>query len=474
MAKILWILNKYITGEQTQRYFPKFLFYSQNEFKKKGHELHFVFFSDLLASNNLLKNKIIYDANEYSNLSDKDIEKEANRIEREYEFTFKQSYFADIIQTYKGRNQREIVIPKREYQKLGFLVPKFLYLEKVIKLYKIDVIFSDVSPEVEMEFGRVIGNKLHKLVLKTNEGSAMGRSVMLQLFGFGKDRLVETKMYQFTKEDAESFCNDFISNRRLPYTYPNRNLREESIKVRILNRIYKKDYLYLINWIYNHAIYNLKKSYFFLERNILKPSLYDNFNPETPYLFIGFHLNQESTMALRAQPYTNQTVLVEMISRVLPYNYTLYVRAHPHWPDTYPYSYLSKMKKYPNVKIISDQIPAHDIVKNAKAILTYNATTGIEALIYKKPVLSFASSIYKEHPAVHYCSDLFELGKKLARVVNAKVNQEDTLNYLSKMNSVSIGFRLGSDCFSSDSDSSNKARVFAEFMDKSIHWCKHH
>jgi len=471
MTKILWILNKYIGNEKEHEFFTNFLSETQIELQKKGYELNFIFFSDLLSSDKSLTNKFVYDELNFSHLSAEELEIEANRIERVYEFTLKQAYFSDIIQTFKPRNYRKITIPKNEFKDLDFLIPRFLFLEHIIKSKNIDVIFSDVSPEAEMEFGRVIGNKLNKIVLKTTEGSALGKTVIQRALKFGKYQLVEPQMNLFTEDEAKKFCNEFIENRQLPYKWPERNSYIKSIKNRVANRIKKKEYLYFLKWLLDGIRNKLLQFSYLLERKLLKPLLYDSFDPSVPYLFIGFHLNQESTMALRAQPYTNQTVLVEMISRLLPHNHTLYVRAHPHWPDTYSYSYLSKMKKFPGVKIISDKISVHDIIKDSKGILTYTATTGIEALIYNKPVLSFASNIYIQHPAVNYCEDLYKLGEKLTKVINTKVRKKDTISFIAKMNTVSIDFLLGADCFSSILDTEVKATTFSDFLHKSIMWC---
>ena len=471
MSKILWILNKYIGVDKSEEFYPPFLLRSQKELKKIGHELNFVLFSDLLANNELIKSKFIFKSENYLNLTENEIEIEAKRIEKDYNFTFKQAYFSDIVQTFKEQNHRKITVPEKYFNNLSFLVPRFLFLEELIISVDFDVIFSDTSPEVEMEFGRIIGNKFNKIVLKSGEGTALGKTILFRCFDFGKYSLVESNQNKFSDKEAESFCNDFIENERLPYIRKEKNIYSKSFKSRIINRLNKKDYLYLFKWPIIEIWRKLISMYYFIERTIFKPMLYDKFDPNIPYLFTGFHLNQESTMVLRSQPYTNQTVLVEMLSRTLPYNHVLYVRAHPHWPNRYSYKYLATIKKFPNVRLISDKISIHKIIKNSKGIITYNATTGIEALIYGKPVLSFASNIYISHHAVDYCKDLYKLGSKLTNLVNTKVNKSDTISFISKINRASIDFGLGSSLFLSKLDSRKKAFVFAIFLNKSIEQC---
>lgn len=478
MANILWIVNKYTIGKKDEKFYPVFLKYIQEELNKKGHQLSFVFFSKSFIDSVLSQNNFMYDEDRYTNLKYNDLQIEAARIEKEYNFTFKQAYFPDIIQTSKFQNGRKISMPEEEFNNLNHLIGRFLFLENLILTQKFDVIFSDVSPEAEMEFGRAIGNKHNIMVLKSSEGNALGRSVFSQYFEFGKDRLVEAATnLDFTYNDAEKFCEDFIKNKRPPYIYSPKYSEKQSLKIKLLNKLKNKGVRSFSSWIILYPFLFLKKQlfniYLWIEGNFIKPLIQDKYDPKVPYVFIGFHLNIESTMALRSMPYMNQTVLVEMISRVLPYGHFLYIRGHPHWPKTFPVSYLLKAKKFPNVRLISDKISIHEIIQNSSGILTYNATTGIESLIYGKPVLSFAPNIYyKQHPGVDFCSNLFDLGAKLSVLVNKEVKKEDTYKYIHKIMQLSHNIELGSYNILSDMDAKDKAERFTTHFLAAINWCR--
>ena len=470
MKKMLWIMNKYVIGERDQVYYPYFLKNLQDELKAKEFELHFVFFSDLMKDFILGDNNHFYNIDDFNGMTKNEIEKEAYRIEKEYAFTFKQAWFPDILQTSIKQNGRKISVPEKELNELKPLVEKFLYLEELIQSEKIDIIFSDVSPEVEMEFGRVIGLKNNIPVLKSYEGSFLGRLVLLKHKKFGKDQLIEAIINpDYSIEEAESFLNDYTENEGQPsyVGVPKLNhkislLEKASVKL-------KNNGFGLIFYPFRVLYRVLYISYLWFESAVLKKILYDKFEPRKPYLFFGFHLNQESTMGLRSMPYVNQTVLIEMISRVLPYGHSLYVREHPHWPKTFPYSYLKKCKAFPNVKLLSPKHSIHDILKNSRGILVYNANTGIEALMHGKPVLSFASTIYfKHHPAVLYCDDLFQLGEKLIQLLKTSVKKEDTIVYLQKMHQVSVDYLLNSYYFNSEEDAKKKAISFADMLNTAI------
>ena len=470
MKKALWIMNKYVSGEEGQAYYPYFLMHLQDKLKEKGIELHFVFFSGSMKGSALGMNNHFYDSAVFNGMSEDEIQDEALRIEQDYAFTFKQAWFPDILQTFGDVSMRKINVPEDDLNNLEPLVAKFLYLENLVESEKIDVIFSDVSPEAEMEFGRVIGFKYNIPVLKAYEGSFLGRSVLMKQTEFGEDHLIEAGINQdYTLDEAGKFLDDYTKNEGHPSCIDAKTLKlNRTIFERFAAKLkIEKHRIILLPFkLIYQAFIDL---YLWFESAVLKQSLYDRFDPGKPYLFFGFHLNQESTMGLRSMPYVNQTALIEMLSRVLPYGYTLYVREHPHWPKTYPYSYLKKCKAYPNVRLLSPNISIHDILRGSRGVIVYNSNTGIEALMHGKPVLSFASNLYyKLHPSVIHCSNLYGLGKKLSQLINIRVDRDDTLKYLQKMRRVSTDIFMGAEMFLSEDDAKEKANQYSQLLIKGI------
>jgi len=464
-------MNKYVCGGKKNKYYPHFLRYLQNELHCKNYDLHFIYFSNLMKKNVSGENNHFYNSRVYDNLKENEVFFEATRIEKEYGFTFKQAWFPDILQVSKKQNGRKISVPEIELNNLKSLVKKFLFLETLVKNKDVDIIFSDVSPEAEMEFGRVLGYKYNIPVIKAYEGSFLGRTILLKQNKFGKDQLIEFNTgSNYTLGDAKHFIEDFIENKRPPYSRRVKYNYTETLSEKIRNKIKNENNVvkYFLKYLWKR-IFN---AYLEIETKIFKNLIYDRYDPNKPYLFFGFHLNQESTMVLRSMPYVNQAVLIEMLSRVLPYGYTLYIREHPHWPKTFPIKYLYKCKSFPNVKLLSPKISIHDILANSDGVLVYNSNTGIEALMHGKPVLSFASNIYyTHHPSVLHCLDLYELGEKLSVLINMEVKEKDTINYIKKMMCVSIDLSLGSHFFISKDDSKDKTTIFANYLAKAVDTC---
>lgn len=458
---ILWITNKYVDGSSLSRYYPDFLKCVEENIATLGHQVHFVFFSDAMSEKVKTKNNFNYIPRQ---IGTGNIRKTANQIENDYQFTFKQAYFPDLIQVSKSQDYRQIHLPETEFSDLKHLVPKFLYLNKIITQKKIDAVFCDQSSEVEMEFGRAICWKRKKIFLRQSD-SFLGRCVFYQQFAFGKERVALPVLdRKTTRLWAKNFADDFVKNNRQPYS-----------PMSYLPADIKEYYLPRLLHFYRYPQYiklALLKPYLFFEEKILKALIEDKFDPNKPYLFFGLHLPTESTVTLRSLPYMTQFSLIESISRVLPFGYYLYVREHPGFRQHFPFSYLKKIGNLPCVRLISSDIPIAKILKHSRGVLTYNATTGIEALMYGKPVLSFAPNVYhKLHPAAHYCSDLYELGAKLTELVNTSVERQDTYEYIYKMFRSTSKISICAGTFLSESDSANKAPVFVKELLASIDYC---
>ena len=461
MKKVLFILNKYCGLEETESFYPEFLINFQKQSYKYKIDISYAFFSKNLININV-ENKCIYDEERFNNLSKEDLKIQANRIEKEYRFTFKQSLYPDILQTFNGQDGKQLSPPKALFNDLSYMVPRFLFLEKIIKNNNYDVIFSDTSPEYEMEFGRLIGNKLNKIILKEMLGSALGNSIICRCNNFGEFKWIEAKGdKKFDLENTRLFIEDFKNLKKPPY----KKYFTSSPKINFLKKFKNKTLgdLFILPFIlFKKLINNLKN---FINEILKKIFLYNKLSLKEDFLFFGFHLLTESSVTYRSLPYSNQIMIIEMISRVLPYNHYLYVREHPHWSDKYTFKFLKGLKSLPNVKIISPEISIHDILSQSKGVISLTSTTGIEALMYGKPVLSFCSNIYAGyHSSVIKCENLFNLGNRLTELINTKVNHEETISYIDRVRNNSVSVALGSYNFYSLDDSQKKSIIFVEYF----------
>ena len=94
--------------------------------------------------------------------------------------------------------------------------------------------------------------------------------------------------------------------------------------------------------------------------------------------------------------------------------------------------------------------------------------------MHGKPVLSFSPNVYYPlHPAADYCSDLYKLSAKLARLVNINVDREDTINYIQKMFQITNDVPMEAETFFSKKDAIEKAEKLSRHLKVAFDMCLH-
>ena len=91
-------------------------------------------------------------------------------------------------------------------------------------------------------------------------------------------------------------------------------------------------------------------------------------------------------------PYgSNQLETARQIAMSLPGDYCLVAKEHPAMADKRPPSYIEKLAKTPNVKLIDYRVPSEQILKKADMLICGGGTVIFEAAIYRKPVIQFGN-----------------------------------------------------------------------------------
>ncbi len=161
-------------------------------------------------------------------------------------------------------------------------------------------------------------------------------------------------------------------------------------------------------------------------------SFYDKVNFAEDYAFYPLHTEPELTTMLMAPYWTDQINLIKQIAKSLPLHFKLYVKDHPAMIGYRRRSYYRMLKSIPNVKLINPYIGTFDIIQNAKIITTITGSAGWEAILLKKPVITFGHVFYNKLSMVKKCSDIetlpFLIKKQLE---NFDYNERELENFIS-------------------------------------------
>ena len=103
------------------------------------------------------------------------------------------------------------------------------------------------------------------------------------------------------------------------------------------------------------------------------------------------------------------------------------VKLHPQ--DLTHICYDQLAKKYPEVIWIKDK-DVKEILAKASLVITVNSTVGIEALIFKKPVITLGESIYNCAAGVWHINELSRFESAIAQALSASVDKKEIDRFL--------------------------------------------
>lgn len=224
-------------------------------------------------------------------------------------------------------------------------------------------------------------------------------------------RKAELFLEEFRKKPIPYFKNTtpeaqaVTQRKQFQFLYPNNLGKSVSIQIKTLYQHLtdpgRHDYSYINPWN------SLKDKLVRKIRNAIgNEDLYDDFNPTVDFAFFPLHYEPEVSLLLQAPYRENQIRTIQDIARSLPVQFTLYVKEHPVMVEFRPRKFYKELKKIHNVKLIRPTISSFAITPYAKLITTITGTVGWEAVLLKKPVISFGHQFYNSLSMVKYCHDI--------------------------------------------------------------------
>lgn len=196
---------------------------------------------------------------------------------------------------------------------------------------------------------------------------------------------------------------------------------------------YKSPY-YILRDHYAHKINTWQANHF----------PYHDFNKIKKYIYFPLQFNPEETIDVSGARYNNQIETIRQVAMSAPDDYTVVVKDHPAMLGRQGRSYLEKVARTPNVKLIDYRIPSEQVIRGADLIVNISGTSLAEAAFLKKPAIQLGDlGVTKVLPNIFAHQDLITLASviKKALVVNL-----DNTDYERKLlNFVAAAYDVGSD-----------------------------
>lgn len=141
------------------------------------------------------------------------------------------------------------------------------------------------------------------------------------------------------------------------------------------------------------------------------------------FVYFPLQVQPEMSLDVTAPFFSNQIETARLLAMSLPGDYTLAVKEHPVMIGLRPPSYIEKIARTANVKLIDYRIPNEQILKKADLIISPNSTSLAEAAFYNKPAIQLGDlGTTLKLPNVFKETDMTAMTDKISELLKINLN----------------------------------------------------
>lgn len=134
------------------------------------------------------------------------------------------------------------------------------------------------------------------------------------------------------------------------------------------------------------------------------------------FVLMTLHKQPEASIDVLGNKYSNQLELIRRISRLLPYNVSLYVKEHPNCLGERSLSELKKIRKYPGVRLIDPFYNMNTLIRDALIVITVSGTVAFEAGLFNKKAVTFSPMFFNKLSSVEFLDSVERIPDKLKEI----------------------------------------------------------
>ncbi|PIS05293.1 MAG: hypothetical protein COT81_01905 [Candidatus Buchananbacteria bacterium CG10_big_fil_rev_8_21_14_0_10_42_9] len=153
---------------------------------------------------------------------------------------------------------------------------------------------------------------------------------------------------------------------------------------------------------------------------------YYPFDQIKKFVYFPLQFQPEAVIDVAAPYYSNQIETARQIAMSLPGDYTLVVKEHPAMVGLRSPSYIEKLARTINVKLIDYRIPTQDVLKRTDLVISPNGTTLVEAAFYNKPAIQLGNlGTMLKLPNVFQHSDITTITSKIKELLKTNLQSPE-------------------------------------------------
>jgi hypothetical protein len=159
--------------------------------------------------------------------------------------------------------------------------------------------------------------------------------------------------------------------------------------------------------VFNYAIMKTKTNAYKNRLRAYYNSLVQEPDFQVPYVMVNLHYQPEMSSNPSGDIFVDQLLFIEVLAKHLPADHLIYVKEHPSQFHAHLAGHTSRMPEfyldlaaYPQVRLMPLHMDPLTLIRSSRAVATVSGTSGWEAMVLGKPVISFGLSWYEKYAGV--------------------------------------------------------------------------
>ena len=180
-------------------------------------------------------------------------------------------------------------------------------------------------------------------------------------------------------------------------------------------------------------------SLFTNSRNLINETIYikrinkfnfDKLDNLDNFVYLPLQSQPEQTVDSYAPLFNNQIETSRQIAMNLPKDFYLVVKDHPNMFGKRSPTYLEKIQRSPNVKLIDYKISNYEILKKTRLMIGFSGSTFLEAAILNIPSILLGNiGTIKRLPNVHCHTDMSSISSKIIQILENDIEEKSQKNF---------------------------------------------
>jgi len=169
-------------------------------------------------------------------------------------------------------------------------------------------------------------------------------------------------------------------------------------------------------------------------------------NLAVPYVFVALQCEPERQACPVGGLFSNQYLMIDMLSKLVPEGWKIYVKEHPSQFKDYqaaerakPIEFYNMIASMPKVELVPLTYTSFELIDSAQASTTVSGTVGWESVVRGKPTLLFGQSWFQDCKGVFLINTVEDCKEAIQKIKNGyKVNMSEVKCFAQVVESCSV------------------------------------